>query len=70
MKSINYKIIFVISIIGLVFATLFDLQISQSIFNDKSFLGLIGEAIGEVPAMLIGVFGCVSLIITYKKNSL
>lgn len=70
MKSLNYKIIFVISIIGLVFATLFDLQISQFIFNDKSTLGLIGEAIGEVPAMLIGVFGCASLIITYKKNSL
>ncbi len=70
MKSINYKFLLVITLIGLVIASLFDLKISQLIFNDKSTLGLIGEAIGEVPGILIGVFGCAALILTYKRKSL
>jgi len=66
----NKKILLIVgTIIGLGLAIPFDLLISQSIFYTSNILGLLGEAFGEVPGILIGAFGCAALIFTFKKKS-
>lgn len=69
MKKKSLLIILTLSVIGLILAIPFDLSISQFLFNQNNLLGRFGEAVGEVPGILVGVFGCAALILTYKKNS-
>jgi len=59
----------VLSIIGLILAIPFDLPISQFLYDQSNLLGRFGEAVGEVPGVLVGVFGCAALLFTYKRNS-
>ena len=58
MKKKSLLIILTLSVIGLILAIPFDLSISQFLFNQNNLLGRFGEAVGEVPGILVGVFGC------------
>ena len=57
MKKNTLFVVGGVSILGMILATLFDLSISQFLFDQSNLLGRFGEAFGEVPGILVGVFG-------------
>ena len=69
MKKNTLILCAILSVIGLGLAIPFDLSFSQTIYDQSNFLGLFGEAFGELPGILVGVFGCAALLLTYKKDS-
>ncbi len=70
MSKKNSVILTTVAIVVLVaIFTIFDLRISQALFNETSLFGKVFEVAGESPAFLIGAFCLGGLIVTRNKTS-
>ena len=58
-----------LALIGLVLATQYDLQISQTLFDQSNWIGHFGEAFGEFPGLMVGTLSSAVLILTRNKQS-
>lgn len=69
MSKKEITIIVGVALIGLAIATRYDLQISQTLFDQSNWFGRFGEVFGEFPGLMVGVLSCAILVLTRNKQS-
>ncbi len=67
--KLSSKVWLAIGIIVFALFTIFDLQISMSIFNDQSSFGKFFETFGELPMSYVGTFSAAALLVTTRKKT-
>lgn len=67
-KKKNLMVLGYIFLLLMIVFTFTDLQVALRIYNPRSMFGRFFQIVGTLPLNIIGVFGCVSLIMTADQK--